>query len=405
MEFRGLNISIETDKGEYRHWYDVGAKKAGKTKMTYPYGYIRRTKGVDGDHVDCYIGPNVDAPKVYVVHQQKAPDFNTYDEDKCMLGFNSADEAKKAYLANFNNDRFFGSMTILSFEEFKRKALRTMKRPEKIAYDAGSMKAAALFSTKISQEGLGDPNFWGQDPNAQQQEGMAQPAATAEEAIQGLPAGTFQGLQLKITPDGQRNTTVKVTPEATSSPEGIQGIFAAEPGAKVEIAQPEMTEGGEAGGVPGQPSPDELQQLIASKAASYGQFVAIQKIAYGQFNPELPQEFFGAKPGVNPGTTADLGTLRGAAQGVPSAAAPAPGLGHAQTVSAAGTPPGMSTAPAAGPLQTAATKVDLGARVPPKAPALGGKMQGLGKLLQKLGPRGRMLGIGLGGTGAGVALS
>ena len=80
LTFRGLDISIETDKGELRHWFDPHANKSGTTKMTLPYGYIRRTEGVDGDHVDCFVGPDEQAKNVYVVHQMKAPDFKVYDD-------------------------------------------------------------------------------------------------------------------------------------------------------------------------------------------------------------------------------------------------------------------------------------------------------------------------------------
>ena len=39
--------------------------------MHYDYGYIRGTVGTDSDHVDCYIGPDKNAKKVYV----KRPSF------------------------------------------------------------------------------------------------------------------------------------------------------------------------------------------------------------------------------------------------------------------------------------------------------------------------------------------
>lgn len=152
MEFRGLKISVETDKGESRHWTDPNNGEKGSTKMKYPYGYIRMTKGVDGDHVDVYVGPNEDAKNVYVVHQQKAPNFDRYDEDKCMLGLDSADEAKKAYLAHFNDDRFFGSMTVMPFEQFKKKVLGTFKRPQKIAYTLGAKLAATVVMPPLSTE-------------------------------------------------------------------------------------------------------------------------------------------------------------------------------------------------------------------------------------------------------------
>jgi hypothetical protein len=152
MTFRGLPISVETDKGELRHWFDPHENKSGTTKMKWPYGYIRRTEGVDGDHVDCYVGPNERAKNVYIVHQMKAPEFKTYDEDKCMLGFLTADEAKKAYLAHYNKPGFFGSMTTMPFEEFEKKVKATFEEPKKIAataYTIGCMHAcAALGLTK-----------------------------------------------------------------------------------------------------------------------------------------------------------------------------------------------------------------------------------------------------------------
>ena len=32
--------------------------------MNYDYGYIRGTVGTDGDHTDCYIGPDKNAIKL-----------------------------------------------------------------------------------------------------------------------------------------------------------------------------------------------------------------------------------------------------------------------------------------------------------------------------------------------------
>jgi hypothetical protein len=144
--FRGLHISIETDKGELRHWYDKHNDERGSTKMKYPYGYIRRTKGVDGDHVDVYVGPNKRAKNVYIIHQMKAPEFKKYDEDKCMLGFLSAQAAKVAYLGHYNDRRFFGTMTVMPFEEFEKKVLHSfdLKKPHKIAATPMQMVSKTL---------------------------------------------------------------------------------------------------------------------------------------------------------------------------------------------------------------------------------------------------------------------
>jgi inorganic pyrophosphatase len=128
--FAGFDISVENRPGTYRHWENDGVH--GKTLMRVPYGYIRRTMGTDGDHVDCFLGPNENAAKVYVIHQLLAPDFDRHDEDKVVLGANSAAEAQKIYLDHYDDHRFFGGMTVMDLGEFRQKVFATMKRPAMI---------------------------------------------------------------------------------------------------------------------------------------------------------------------------------------------------------------------------------------------------------------------------------
>lgn len=130
--FQGLPVSIENRKGSTRSWYDPHNKQPGTTKMKFAYGYIRGTKGTDGDHVDVYLGPDKNSDKVFVVHQRKAPDFKEFDEDKCLLGFPSGKEAKEAYMGQYDNPKFFGGMTVMSMEDFKRKILETKDHPRMI---------------------------------------------------------------------------------------------------------------------------------------------------------------------------------------------------------------------------------------------------------------------------------
>ena len=113
----GMDISIENKKGTYRKGVDSDGHK-WKTLMHYDYGYIRGTVGTDSDHVDCYIGPDKNSKKVYVIHQNN-PITHKYDEDKCMLCFESADAAKKAYMKQYDRPGFFGSMETLTVEQFK----------------------------------------------------------------------------------------------------------------------------------------------------------------------------------------------------------------------------------------------------------------------------------------------
>lgn len=135
-KYRDLEISIETGRGNYRYWRDPHDGSQGKTKMKYPYGYIRGTKGMDGEHVDCFIGPNQGAANVYVITTNKAPNFTSPDEQKCMLGFNSAQEAKDVFLEHYTDPKFFREMRTFSYADFKDKVLKTK--------DSASKKVATI---------------------------------------------------------------------------------------------------------------------------------------------------------------------------------------------------------------------------------------------------------------------
>lgn len=119
--FAGLNISIENRKGSIRTGVSDNGKE-WKTKMKYPYGYIRGTIGVDGDHLDCYLGSNEHAEFVYIIHQND-PETGKYDEDKCMLGFDSLEEARKAFLSQYDNPNFLGEIDVVPIDVFKEKVM------------------------------------------------------------------------------------------------------------------------------------------------------------------------------------------------------------------------------------------------------------------------------------------
>jgi DNA-directed RNA polymerase specialized sigma subunit len=118
ITFAGMDVSVETQKGAYRHWGDRDGS-SGKTLMLYDYGYVRGSLGTDGDHVDVYVGPDEFAPSVYVISQMTVNRWDTFDEQKCMLGFRTAREAKRAYMAHYNDPRFFGSMKEMPIGEFR----------------------------------------------------------------------------------------------------------------------------------------------------------------------------------------------------------------------------------------------------------------------------------------------
>jgi hypothetical protein len=130
LKWHGLDISIENAAGSTRSGKDQNGKP-WSVIMQHPYGYLRRTEGVDGDHVDCFVGPDESAQYVYIVHQ-KDPLTGNYDEDKCLLDFPDAETAKAAFLANYNRPDFFHSMTVLPVAEFIEKVRATFDKPTKI---------------------------------------------------------------------------------------------------------------------------------------------------------------------------------------------------------------------------------------------------------------------------------
>lgn len=94
----GLTMKIEYEPGDIRK----GTSRDGKTwtrKMYASYGYVPGTKGkaADGDAIDVYVAPAPEDGPVYEIEQQKKDD-GSYDESKFMIGWPSADAAKKAYL-------------------------------------------------------------------------------------------------------------------------------------------------------------------------------------------------------------------------------------------------------------------------------------------------------------------
>lgn len=116
----GLDIAIENLKGSERNGKGEDGKKWSVT-MPAHYGYIKRTEGADGDHVDAYIGPHSDSKKAYVVNQV---DHKTgkFDEHKVMLGFKSEADARRTYEDGFSDGRGkerLGSIHHMPIEEFK----------------------------------------------------------------------------------------------------------------------------------------------------------------------------------------------------------------------------------------------------------------------------------------------
>lgn len=119
IQLDGFNITIETAKGTVRRGTDQDGK-AWETEMHNNYGYIRMTEGVDGDHVDVFLSDNPEQGNIFVVDQVD-PKTGKFDEHKVMYGFGSVEEAKAAYLSNYEEGwQGLGNITEVTREEFKK---------------------------------------------------------------------------------------------------------------------------------------------------------------------------------------------------------------------------------------------------------------------------------------------
>jgi hypothetical protein len=131
VAWRGLTIAIENEAGSTRS----GTNRDGETwsqKMAYAYGEIQQTEGMDGDLVDCFIGPDEDAQFVYVVHARKVNRWEEFDEDKVMLNFTTEEAATAAFLECYSDPRFLGPITAMPVIEFIQKVTNTNGRPTMI---------------------------------------------------------------------------------------------------------------------------------------------------------------------------------------------------------------------------------------------------------------------------------
>ncbi len=118
LKLQGLDIALENPKGSTRSGTDKDGNEWQST-MAHDYGYIKRTLGADGDHVDVFIGDWPDSETVYVVDQVD-PKTGKFDEHKVMMGFANEQAAQAGYLANYEKGwQGLGSIKAMPVEEFK----------------------------------------------------------------------------------------------------------------------------------------------------------------------------------------------------------------------------------------------------------------------------------------------
>lgn len=109
-----LDVVIESKRGEVRRG------PGWEIFLPDDYGYIMGTQAPDGEQVDCYVGGDARAEKVWVVHQNNLD--GTPDEPKVMLGYSTMQDAMKTYLSGFTDGsgwKRVGGVVALSMDMFK----------------------------------------------------------------------------------------------------------------------------------------------------------------------------------------------------------------------------------------------------------------------------------------------
>lgn len=145
VTIHGFNISIEQPQGSIRSGVDANGKEWSIT-MNNTYGYIRGTEGKDRDHIDVFLGNNPESNRVFVVDQVNQDE--SFDEHKVMLGFDSIEEARKAYLSNYEEGwQGLGNITEVDVDTFRKWT------------DSDTRRVKPFAEYKEIQETLSDTNI------------------------------------------------------------------------------------------------------------------------------------------------------------------------------------------------------------------------------------------------------
>ena len=117
--------------------------------MNNTYGYIRGTEGVDGDHIDVFLSDNPANGDVFVVDQVNKD--GTFDEHKVMYGFSTEEEARNAYLSNYEDGwTGLGAITRVSKEEFKKWVNSSHRKTKPFAEYKGVKKTESTGEAEAS---------------------------------------------------------------------------------------------------------------------------------------------------------------------------------------------------------------------------------------------------------------
>jgi len=127
-----LNVAVENPVGTTRKGVDeTGAEWS--QDLTHHYGYIEGVEGQDKEKLDVFVkeGSDPAAPgdKVFIVNQKNLK-TGEFDEHKVMIGFDSVEDAREGYLANYDKS---GPSRVMSVEETTTEGLKEWTKSGKVS--------------------------------------------------------------------------------------------------------------------------------------------------------------------------------------------------------------------------------------------------------------------------------
>lgn len=154
VKINGFDVSIEQPAGSVRSGKDASGKEWSQV-MNNTYGYIRGTKGVDGDHIDVFLGPDMNSDMVYVVDQVNTD--GSFDEHKVMMGFSSLEDARSAYLSNYEDGwQGLGNITGVALDEFKKWIDSSKRKTKPFSEYKGIKREEEILPRKVKKLSLVD---------------------------------------------------------------------------------------------------------------------------------------------------------------------------------------------------------------------------------------------------------
>lgn len=154
IKINGFDVSIEQPVGSVRSGKDASGKEWSQV-MNNTYGYIRGTESVDGDHIDVFLGPDMNSDMVYVVDQVNTD--GSFDEHKVMIGFSSLEDARSAYLSNYEDGwQGLGNITGVALDEFKKWIDSSKRKTKPFSEYKGIKREEEILPRKVKKLSLVD---------------------------------------------------------------------------------------------------------------------------------------------------------------------------------------------------------------------------------------------------------